>query len=171
MTSFRHCFGSFSAGTVSLLILLGGCTQRNEALKNDAKGPKGSMVFNKPGASYSQTMIISSATAVFFNPDSIQLERFQALNSEMIFKSTIHECFYQQKNAKKAIHDRWRTIEVKNADTYRYLLFVKKSGDTFLVDLDSLDLCGLFLFDPDKDPVQADMMNIETALADYFKSN
>jgi hypothetical protein len=49
-------------------------------------------------------------------------------------------------------------------------MFVRKNGDSVVVDLNPLDLCGLFLFEPGKEPVQADMMNVETALGEYFKS-
>lgn len=129
------------------------------------------MVFKKPGSSYQDTLVISSASAVFFNPDSLQLKKFKLVNAEMIFTSTTHECIYQQKNAKREIGAHWRAVNVREATDYRFLLFIKKNADSFLVDLDPLDLCGLFLFEPGKDPMQADMMNVETALSDYFKLN
>ncbi len=167
-----RCFKGFKAGAALLLVLpWSGCNPKTESRVERPIIATDSAMFNKPPSSFQDTLVLSSESAVFFNSDSIQLKKFKDANSEMIFKSTTHDCIYQQKNARKVLHEYWIKIVVRDATNYRYLMFVRKNRNPVVVDLNPLDLCGLFLFEPGKEPVQADMMNIETALGNYFKSN
>ena len=124
---------------------------------------------NKPPSSYSDTIKINPPAAVFYNPDSLQLEKLKAITDPMIFNSTMHECFYQMRNARivlKQYYPQIKIIEVKNA---RYLLFEKKGGGQEYYDLNAHnDPCGMIIFDGRKTPSLVDMTNIETELGFYF---
>ena len=137
--------------------------QENTVSKNPAR-------IKSPG-SFSDTIKIKSfSSAVFYYPDSVQLEKIKAMTSAMIFESTMHEYFYQMRNSRivlKKFYPQVKILEVRNA---RYLLFAKKGGEKETIDLDAKnDICGLFLFDPNKDPELADMPNINTVLDFYFR--
>lgn len=124
---------------------------------------------NKPASSYFDTVKISSPAAVFFNPDSLQLEKIKAITEPAIFESTIHDCFYQVRNSRIVLmkyYTHLKIIEVKEA---RFLLFEKQGGEKEYIDLNGInDPCGLFIFDGFHTPRLVDMTNIETELGFYF---
>ena len=127
-------------------------------------------VLSKPPSSYTDTLIIKSPSAVFYNPDSVQLEKIESINKKMIFESMAHDCFYQMRNARIVLKKYWPQIWIIETSKARYLLFIKADKSKTCIDLDTKnDMCGLFLFDREKDPVLIDMMNINTALGFYFK--
>jgi len=124
---------------------------------------------NKVPGSYSDTIKIKSAAAVFFYPDSMQLEKMRVSMDSMIFKSTDHECFYLMKNARTSLKVNWPKVQIFDASKVRYLLFIKEDKSQICIDLNTKnDMCGLFLFNQVKDPLEADMANIDTALDFYF---
>ena len=129
---------------------------------------------NKPAGSFSDTVQINSLpSAVFYDPDSLQLEKIKAITNSTIFESTMHEYFYQMRNSRivlKKYYPYIKIIEVKNA---RYLLFEKAGGEKEYVDLNTKnDPSGIFIFDGQKAPQLVDMTNIESELGFYFsKSN
>lgn len=124
----------------------------------------------KPASSYADTIEISSLSAVFYSPDSVQLERIKAVTDTSIFKSIMHDCFYQMRNARMVIKKYYpgvKIIEIRNA---RYLLF-NKNGSPEYIDLDKKnDQCGLFLSDGHQPPRLVDMTNIDSELGFYFKT-
>lgn len=124
---------------------------------------------NKPPGSFSDTIIIHPLSAVFYTPDSLQLEKIKAISDTMIFESTIHDCFYQMRNSRmllKQYYPRIKIIDVKNA---RYLLFVKTDGQNECIDLNTKnDPCGILIFDGHKKARLVDMTNIESELGLYF---
>jgi hypothetical protein len=126
-------------------------------------------VKKKPPSSFQDTLTIELPSAVFFNPDSSQLEKFRAVTNPGPFESTVHDCFYQMRNARMVLKEYWPTIKIVETSKARYLLFVKTDKSKVYVDLDGRnDLCGLFLFNRVKNPQLVDMMNINTALEYYF---
>ncbi len=124
----------------------------------------------KPPSSYADSLVISVSAAVFYQPDSVQLEKFKTISSKAVFETTTHESFYQMRNAKMVLKKYWPQIEIHEAVRIRYLKFIKEDKAITIIDLDTKpDIYGLFLFNPKKEPVFADMMNIDTALGFYFK--
>ena len=159
-----------------LLVLLGqllfGCSGRN--LENKTISKKDTIPFSaniqKPPSTYSDTLTIAVDAAVFYRPDSIQMEKIKGVNKEMVFKSMEHECFFQQRNAKMILKKYWPKITILENTRAKYLLFLKADKKRILVDLNTKnDICGIFLFEKDKDPILVDMMNIDTELGGYFK--
>jgi hypothetical protein len=126
-------------------------------------------VQNKPPASFSDTAKPGYPSAVFYYPDDAQLEKIKAVTDSMIFKSLVHESFYQMRNARRVLEKYYplaRILEVKNA---RYLLFTNAAQKKECIDLDTKnDAYGLFIFDGKKAPRLVDMTNIETEAGFYF---
>lgn len=136
--------------------------QQNDTKNNKAKK-------SKPPSSYSDTIKINSAAAVFFSPDSLQLEKIKTITEPMIFESQAHEYFYQMRNSRIVLQKYYpgvKIIDVKNA---RYLQFINQDGKELYYDLNTQnDPFGVFLFDGSKSPVLADMTNIDSELGFYF---
>ena len=123
----------------------------------------------KPPSGFADTLVIHVPAAVFYQPDSLQLSSMKAITDSMIFDGTMHEYFYQMRNARMVIKKYWPGIKIIEAAKFRYLLFVKKDKSTACIDLDTRkDSHGLFLFDTVKAPEAVDMMNIESFMGFYF---
>lgn len=152
-------------------VILSACSGAPEKKSNDQIEPASSnnQLISKSPSSYTDTLTITSASAVIYNSDSLQLEKIKAINKEMIFESMVHDCFYQMRNSRMVLKKYWPLVKIIDTSKARYLLFIKADKGKIYIDLDTKnDICGLFLFDGKKDPVLADMTNIDTALRFYF---
>jgi len=124
---------------------------------------------SKPASSYSDTVTINAASAVFFNPDSLQLEKIKLITDTMIFESTVHDCFYQMRNARNSLKKNWPGIKIVELKNTRWIRFRVLEGKDEYIDLDTVnDPCGILLFDGHKKASLVDMMNIDTELGFYF---
>ncbi len=123
----------------------------------------------KPQSNFSDTLKINSAAAVFYAPDSLQLEKIKSVTTANVFDANMHEYFSLIKNAHSVIKKYYAQIKIIEAKNVRYLLFITADKITDCVDLDSKkDIYGLFIFNRQKPPVFTDMANIETELGFYF---
>ena len=122
----------------------------------------------KPSSSYVDTLRISGKTAVFFQPDSLQLEKIEAVTDSNIFNGTMHECTYQTKNAHRFLTEQWPGVKCIDTRRHRFLLFETQNKNVFIIDLDDQDPCGLYVFDNKQPPRVIDMTNIETQVSEYF---
>ena len=123
----------------------------------------------KPSSGFSDTLIIHYPSAVFYNPDSLQLQKIKEITAKNEYETEVHNCFYQMRNARIVLKKYWPQIHIIETSKNRYLLFVKEDKSKIFIGLGNKgDMCGLLLFDGKKDPELADMMNIETALGFYF---
>ena len=123
----------------------------------------------KPPSSYSDTVEIVSSSAVFYNADSVQLERIKAATEAGIFESLMHEFFYQMRNSRIVLKKYYPQIEICEVKNARYLLFKKTGGGKELIDLNNNnDPFGILLFDGLQSPRLVDMTNIESELGFYF---
>ncbi len=154
---------------IPALLTAHSCKQQTNK-KNQQPGQRSSRVAPaKPGSSFPDTLVIDAASAVFFSPDSIQLEKIRMVNKKSFFESAEHDCYYQMRNAREVLKKNWPRIRIIETSKCRYLLFVKADKSKILVDLDAdNDMCGIILFDRIKAPVHIDMMNIDTELGFYF---
>ena len=157
----------------SILLLLPGCAGQSSSSNNTArqKSPDQSSVpYKKPPASFDDTVVIKSSAALFFNADSLQLDKIKEVLKKEEYETEVHNCFYLMRNARKVMKQYWPKLPIIETSRARYLLFIKKDKSQVLVDLDTkTDMCGIFLFDQKQDPELVDMMNIDTALGFYFK--
>jgi hypothetical protein len=159
------------SGMMLLIFLVCSCSQSPE--KNNRQVKKDQVlnppIVKKPPSSYGDTVLINSESAVFYNPDSLQMEKIKSVNEERIYATITHDCYYQMQNARNVIRQHWPRITIIEVIKARYLLFVKKDKTKMCIDLNAKNnICGLFLFDPKKDPEPADMPNINTSLGFYF---
>ena len=152
------------------IISLVSCSETTN--KNKSKGmtsPAQENVITKPPSSFTDTLIIDFPAAVFYNPDSIQLEKIKSNTDSMIFNSLTHEYFYQMKYSRQTIQQNWPGIKIIDISKMRYILFKLKSREEECIDLNTKnDFCGILLFDGKKKSKLADMTNIDSELGFYF---
>jgi hypothetical protein len=124
---------------------------------------------SKPAGSYSDTVKINLPSAVFYTPDSLQLEKIKAITGTMIFESTLHDCYYQMRYSRNSLQKNWPKIKIVEIRNVRYILFQPADGRNECIDLNTLnDPCGILLFDGHKKARLADMTNIDSELGFYF---
>ncbi|MBS1668011.1 MAG: hypothetical protein JST58_11600 [Bacteroidetes bacterium] len=129
-------------------------------------------IIKKPGSSFTDTIFVDKKAAVFFAPDSLQMEKIKNVNEKATYDMLIHDCHYQMENAKLSLKQYWPQIKIIDALKARYLIFIKEDQSRTIIDLnDKNDICGLLLFDRKKAPILADMPNIETVLNLYFQTH
>jgi hypothetical protein len=127
-------------------------------------------VFHKPPGIFQDTLTIHGEAAVFYSPDSLQLEKIKQQADKAALSSSEHEYFYMMRNARMVIKKTWPALKITEAKHHRYLLFIKKDGSKECIDLDKYDdLYGLFVFDGKRSPELVDMMNIETEVSFYLR--
>lgn len=125
-------------------------------------------VYKKPISNFQDSLKINAPAAVFYYPDSLQLLQIKSGMDSSVYDGTMHEFFYQIKNAKIVLQKTWPQIKIIDAKNCRFL-FQTTNGQNLVIDLDKKnDAYGLFLFDQTKSPQLVDMTNIETALSTYF---
>jgi hypothetical protein len=158
-------------GMLAIIQLVCSCSSSPEQYYHQVKTDtvRTHLIVKKPPSSFEDTVIIDRASAVFFNPDSLQLEKIKAVNEKNVYLTMTHDCYYMMQNARNVIRQHWPRIRIVDVMKARWLLFVKKDKSKMYIDLNARkNICGLFLFDPKKDPEPVDMPNIDTFLGFYF---
>lgn len=167
--SFLFRISSTIIITILLSQLFSGCTPPAEKKSINSRKDSVSEILSKPPSSYSDTLVITSTCAVFYTPDTAQLQKIKSVNNRMIFESLTHDCFYQMKNARTVLKKTWSRVMIIEASKVRYLLFIKTDKSKVSIDLNTKnDICGLFIFNRVKAPELVDMTNLDTALDLYF---
>jgi len=123
----------------------------------------------KPKSTYQDTLTINTSAAVFFHPDSLQLLKIKTTTDSSLFDGSMHEFFYQMRNARMYIKKSRPGLPIIESERNRYLMFVGKDGTHTCIDLNTkYDAHGLIIFDGIQTPVQVDMTNVETLIGFYF---
>jgi len=159
------------SGIIGITLFMSYCSQSPEKNNKQVEKDQASKHPNikKPPSSFDDTTIINQASAVFYNSDSQQMEKIKSVNEKRIYETITHDCYYQMQNARNVIRQYWPQIRMVEVIKARYLEFVKADKSKIYIDLNAKnDICGLFLFDPKKDPELVDMPNIDTFLGFYF---
>jgi len=153
--------------SVSLMLSCSNSPQQNNTAEKSIKNK--SLPKQKPASNYHDTLKINSTSAVFYYPDSLQLEKIRSVTDSGVFEGSMHEYYNYMRNAHLVIiRDRpgLKIIDVKNA---RYLLFISSDKKKECVDLDTKsEPYGLFFFNKQKPAEFVDMANIESELGFYF---
>ncbi len=159
---------AFIAPALFLVCSCSGTSKKNK--QQEQKQPAAiTVVYKKPSSSFNDTMVIRGSTAVFYNADSLQLEKIKAVTKKMVYESNVHDCFYQMRNARMVLKKYWPMIQIAEVSKARYLLFISRDKSKKWIDMNTQnDQCGIFLFDDRKTPKLVDMMNIDTELGYYF---
>ena len=154
----------------SLLFFISCSNQKQEQAISKTESNSRKNDRNKPPASYADTLIIDFPAAVFYYPDSLQLEKIKAITDSMILDSAEHDCFFQMRNARMVLKKNLPTVKIIETSKARYLQFMKSDKNIIITDLDTKnDMCGIILFNGMKDPVLIDMMNIDSEWDYYFR--
>lgn len=156
---------------VAVIFSLCHCTPANE--KKEVDGPvqvsQSKDQYEKLSGIYSDTFSVTEPAAIFFYSDSLQLQYFKQNSTHNVFEATIHESESQINNAKLVLNKFWTHIKVIELKKYKFILCKKTDGSQVCLNLDKFnELSGLFLFDPESDPLLIDMMNIDSELDYYF---
>lgn len=160
---------SYNLFYLFIIILYVSCSNNSGNRVNSKGSDKKDTVLNKPPSSYSDTIIINYPAAVFYMPDSIQLEKIKAVTDIMVFESNMHDCYYQMRYSRIVIQKNWPGIKITEIKNARYIFLKKADGNNKIIDLNNKnDACGVFLFDGRKTPRLVDMTNIDTELGFYF---
>jgi hypothetical protein len=149
-----------------VLGLIMSCNQND---KSPGEKNAASKTITKPGASGTDSLAINAPALIFFEPDSIQLEKIKKVTEQGVFKSNVHEYEFQSYTAKmyaKKYRPDLKTFEAKN---FRYIVFIKSDKSRKVIDLDKIaDTWGMYVFDPNKEPQLSDMMSVDTEIPRYF---
>jgi hypothetical protein len=162
---YRHGWFYFFAVCLSLPVSCNEKANSNKQVKQqEIQSSK-----KKPGATSSDSLIVTLPSVVFFEPDSIQLEKIRKISDDDAFKTSVHEYFYMSRNVKSYLGQHRPGLKILEAKNFRYIVFVRSGGSTEIIDLDGIaDAWGMYVFDPDKDPQLSDMMNVDTEIPRYF---
>ena len=150
------------------ILMQSGCKGQSEKKEKPVNDKISS--FQKPRSSYEDSFHIYNRSVIIYYPDSIQLMNIKAAMDSNVFDGTMHEFYYQIRNARNVIKKSWSELQLIEVKNFRYLVFHRKDSSREIIDLNAKnDVCGMYLFKNERSPQLADMTNIETALHNYFK--
>jgi hypothetical protein len=161
-------------GTFVIIFFMTACNNPSQKEKNRIASQQQKKISRKyianPPSSFEDTLTIKTVAAVFFKPDSNQLQKIKAVNKPMVFASLTHDCHFQMGFARNELSKNYPKIKIINTDNARYLLFVKDNKSDTCIDLNkNNDICGVYIFNRLKNPQLLDMTNADTELEFYFK--
>src|SRR5580765_920301 len=97
---------------IGIFLLAWSCSQPIEKNYGPAKKEQISRptIIKKPPSSFNDTVIITSKSAIFYNPDSLQMAKIKLVNEKNIYSTITHDCYYQMQNARNVIRRYWPRI-------------------------------------------------------------
>jgi hypothetical protein len=155
------------------MIILAGCIVLiccRQQTKTDIPPEKKGQIFVKPPSGATDTLWINMKSAVFFQADSLQVQRLRLKLDPAYFETMMHEYFYQMRNARLVLQQHWKEVTLVETSKARWLSFENPAtANKKIMDLDkNNELCGIYLFNPGKEPLFIDMMNIDTEAGFYY---
>jgi hypothetical protein len=141
---------------------------QNVQQKKSVKTPPPSVkkIAAKKTSGRSDTLIIDSTAAVFTIVESAEIEKrkkkygddFYTGADDFVFASSEAHNYLEKQN-----------IKIIDANGRQFLKFVKADKSAVVIRLDTVSqLFNLYLFNPAKAPVNADMTNVEAEYKKYF---
>jgi hypothetical protein len=114
------------------------------------------------------TLTIDKKTAVFYQPDSVAMQKWKNEVGEEDFETAADDWSYYMMTSHEYL-DSMKVPIVETADK-KFLKFVKTDKTMKLIKLDTLkNFWGVYLFIPAKDPKFADLLSIEDEYKSYYK--
>jgi hypothetical protein len=118
--------------------------------------------------SETDTLTIDKKAAVFYQPDSLQIDKRMKQTGEADFRAGADDYMYYIHISVDYLEK--QGLPVMDSKNKKYLRFVMADNKEKLVRLDTLqDLWGLYLFDPKKNPYNADIIQIEEEYKIYYR--
>ena len=128
---FQFLFWFLSA---SLILSCSNSPQQNKTVEKNSKNK--SLPKQKPASNYHDTLKIHSTAAVFYYPDSLQLEKIRSLTDSGAYEANMHEYFFLMRNARLVIEKNKPQLKIIEAKNVRYLLFIHANKSADCIDLD-----------------------------------
>jgi len=151
------------------------CTLANQ--KHEIKGTRPSSTDTSPQPDIAQklqrtatsdTLTIDSRCAVFYQPDSLQIEKRVKEVGEESFRVGADDYMYYLHLAIEYLKN--QKLPIINAKDMKYVQFMMADEKAELIKLDTLqDLWGMYLFTPKQAPHFTDILTIEDEYKAYFK--
>lgn len=153
-------------------ILWGGCSAPTNTYPVNRNGTSAFLVNTalvKPTSSNADTLWVKKPAAIFFQPDSLQMLAIRSNMDTTVYKSQVHELFYQMRNARLVMREFYPAISIIETNQHRYISCWIDATHLTVIDLNQLhDISGIILFDGRHPTKVSDMMNIETELGEKF---
>src|SRR6185369_8593096 len=108
--------------------LLTSCNQNPKQSKEEKQEPQPAKT--KPGATSQDSLKVTLPSVVFFEPDSIQLEKIREITKDEVFKTMVHEYFFMSRNTKAYLQQHRPELKTLEAKKFRYIVFVKSDKST-----------------------------------------
>ena len=158
--------------SLTFFILISSCREGSKKTLSQQAQPKDSTeLHKKPASTFQDTLYINSKSVVFYQPDSIQLESIKAVTNPSVFDGSMHEYFYQIRNAHIVLKQNWSQLKIIDSKNVRYLVFVGIDNTRHTIDLDQYnDAYGMFVFNLKKAPILVEMTNLESIIQMYLSS-
>jgi hypothetical protein len=113
------------------------------------------------------TLTIDRKAAVFYQPDSLQIERRMKEVGDADFRAGVDDYIYYVNTSAEYLEK--EGLPVIDAKNKKYLKFVLADKQVQVIKLDTLEeLWGMYLFDPRKKAYAADMTTIEDEYKNYY---
>ncbi len=148
--------------------------QNHEKIQADsekAQAPQKQKNGEKPGSSYQDTLYFDKPVAVFYAPDSLQLEKIRETTEKWMFDGLMHEYEFQFFYSRKILKRDWAQLEVVESRKARYLSFPDENGTRQLIDIDQFgEPFGLIIYNGRKKAGAIDMPNIEYLLPQFISN-
>jgi hypothetical protein len=154
-------------------ILWGGCSAPTNTFPVNRIGTSAFPVNTalvKPASSNADTLWVKKPAAIFFQPDSLQMLAIRSNMDTTVYKSQVHELFYQMRNARLVMREFYPAISIIETNRHRYISCWIDATHLTVIDLNQLhDISGIILFEGRHPTKVSDMMNIETELGEKFR--
>ncbi|WP_276501518.1 hypothetical protein [Terrimonas pollutisoli] len=153
------------------LLTLSACTTQTNKANDDMQQPQ--VVVSTRGENIeetieaSDTLTINKKAAVFYQPDSTQIEKRKKEIGEENFMIGADDYLFSLHTAHEFV-DSIR-LPVLEANNKRFLKFIRYDKSQTLIKLDTVsDLWGVYFFDTSKKPKLIDGTRIEEEYKSYF---
>lgn len=114
------------------------------------------------------TLVIDKNSAVYYRPDSLQLERWKKQSGDSDFAVIADDWSYYMNTSGEYL--KTTRTPVEDASGKKVLKFIKADQSVTLIKPDTLKhYWGVYLFSPAKEPLFADLVTIEEVYKKYFK--
>ena len=153
--------------TITLaLIFLASCTGKSG--KKETTGTDTIEQSATPPITNTDTLVIDINAAVYYLPDSIQMEKWKKEVGEKDFETVADDWSFYMNSSSEYL--KTTNLPVKDASDKKVLKFIKADKSVTLVRLDTLsNYWGLYLFSTTKEPQFSDIIMMEESYKSYFK--